>query len=52
MVRLRRLDFEDALWHVAARGNERKDIVRDDAERETFVRILATKLAASSPNGA
>lgn len=41
MARPLRLDFEGALWHVTARGNERRDIVRDDADRETFVRTLA-----------
>lgn len=41
MARPLRLDFEGALWHVTARGNERKAIVRDDTDRETFVRILA-----------
>ena len=42
MARPLRLDFEGALWHVTARGNERKEIVRDDVDRETFVRILAS----------
>lgn len=42
MARPLRLDFEGALWHVTARGNERKPIVRDDVDRETFVRILAS----------
>ena len=42
MTRPLRLDFEGALWHVTARGNERKEIVRDDADRETFVRVLAS----------
>lgn len=42
MARPLRLDFEGALWHVTARGNERKEIVRDDVDREAFVRILAT----------
>jgi putative transposase len=42
MARPLRLDFEGALWHVTARGNERKEIVRDDVDRDAFVRILAS----------
>jgi REP element-mobilizing transposase RayT len=42
MARPLRLDFEGALWHVTARGNERKDIFRDDVDRDAFVRILAS----------
>lgn len=42
MARPLRLDFEGALWHVTARGNERKEIVHDDVDREAFVRLLAT----------
>ncbi len=42
MARPLRLDFEGALWHVTARGNERKEIARDDEDRDTFVRILGS----------
>src|SRR5437867_12869163 len=36
-----RLEFPGALYHVTARGNERRPIVRDDADRERFVVTLA-----------
>ncbi len=42
MVRPLRLDFEGALWHVTARGNDRQAIVRDDEDREHFVRVLSS----------
>jgi len=34
MTRPLRMEFPGALYHVMSRGNERRDIVRDDAERE------------------
>lgn len=34
MSRPLRLEFEGAMWHVTARGSEKKDIYRDDADRE------------------
>ena len=41
MARPLRLEHEYALWHVTSRGNERKDIFRDDVDRERFLQILA-----------
>ena len=41
MARPLRLEFEHALWHITSRGNERRDIYRDDDDRERFVKILA-----------
>lgn len=40
MARPLRLEFAGALWHVTSRGNERKKIFRDDADRELFLTIL------------
>jgi len=41
MSRPLRLEFPGALWHVTSRGNERREIVRDDVDRRRFVRFLA-----------
>jgi REP element-mobilizing transposase RayT len=40
MARPLRIEFEDALYHVTSRGNERRDIFRTDQDRETFLRFL------------
>jgi putative transposase len=36
-----RLEFPGALWHVTSRGNEQRDIFRDDADRRRFVTLLS-----------
>jgi putative transposase len=41
MARPLRLEFEDALWHVFARGNNYENIFRDDADRLRFLEMLA-----------
>src|ERR1700693_2012986 len=41
MARPLRIDFPGALHHVIARGNERKAVFRDDADREFYLRRLA-----------
>jgi len=41
MARPLRLVFAGGVYHVTARGNERKAIVRDDADRARFVDTLA-----------
>ena len=41
MSRQLRLEFPGALWHVTSRGNERRDIYRDDDDRRRFVNLLA-----------
>jgi REP element-mobilizing transposase RayT len=41
MARPLRLAFAGGVYHVTARGNERKPIVRDDADRARFVDTLA-----------
>jgi putative transposase len=40
MSRPLRLDHAGAIWHVMARGNEQKDIYRDDADRERWLELL------------
>lgn len=41
MARPLRIQFPHAVYHVTARGNERKAIVRDDDDRRRFVHTLA-----------
>ena len=40
MARTQRIEYEGAVYHVTARGNERRGIFRDDAEWEHFLRLL------------
>ena len=44
MARPLRVHFEGAIYHVTSRGNERKNIVRSDKDRELFIRVLAQML--------
>ena len=41
MARPLRIEFAGALYHVTARGNERKPIYRSDDDRRQFLRVLA-----------
>ena len=41
MARPLRVQYPGALYHVTARGNERKAIFRSDADRERFLAVLA-----------
>jgi REP element-mobilizing transposase RayT len=41
MARPIRVEFAGAVYHVMARGNERRDIFRDDRDRERFLDTLA-----------
>lgn len=41
MSRPLRVQYPGALYHVTGRGNERKAIFKDDADRREFLRILA-----------
>ncbi len=41
MARPLRVQYPGALYHITARGNERKAIFRSDEDRETFLAILA-----------
>ena len=40
MARPVRVEFADAVYHVTARGNERKAIYRDDADRQRFLETV------------
>ena len=40
MSRPLRLEYPGAIWHVTCRGNERRDVFRDDGDRERFLAIL------------
>src|SRR5208283_319520 len=44
MPRPKRIHYEGAIYHVTSRGNERKKIVLDDADREIFLSVLAENL--------
>lgn len=41
MSRQLRLEFPGAIWHVTSRGNERREIFRDDTDRRRFVTLLS-----------
>ena len=45
MARPLRLSYPGAIYHVTARGNDRQAIVRDDDDRQRFVRTLAEMVA-------
>jgi putative transposase len=40
MARPIRVEFENAVYHVTARGNERRDIYRDVPDRQRFLETL------------
>jgi REP-associated tyrosine transposase len=40
MPRRPRIEFEDAIYHLMARGNARPKIVRDDADRRRLAEGL------------
>lgn len=40
MSRPLRLEHEGDFWHITARGNDRKDIFRDDLDRQTLLELL------------
>jgi putative transposase len=40
MARPLRIQYPGAVYHVTARGNERKPIVRDDKDRHSFLNVL------------
>ncbi len=44
MARPLRIQYPDALYHVTCRGNERRDIFRDDSDRHEFLKILSRSL--------
>ncbi|MDP2269071.1 MAG: transposase, partial [Deltaproteobacteria bacterium] len=42
MARPLRIEYPGAFYHITARGNEQKDIFRDDKDRERFLGYLET----------
>ena len=40
MARPLRIEFPGAVYHITSRGNERREIFRDDYDREDFLNIL------------
>lgn len=40
MGRPLRIEFENAVYHITSRGNERKKIYRDDGDKEKFLGLL------------
>jgi putative transposase len=44
MARPLRIQYPGALYHVTCRGNEQRDIFRDDLDRGRFLQILAQSL--------
>ena len=40
MGRPLRIEFENAVYHITSRGNERKKIYRDDGDKENFLGLL------------
>lgn len=45
MVRPLRIQYPGAVYHVTSRGNERKSIFKDDADRTAFLEILSRSLS-------
>ncbi len=41
MARPLRIEFEDAIYHVTARGNERQPVFRAEGDRKQFLALLA-----------
>ena len=46
MARLQRIEYEGAVYHVTARGNERRALFGDDGDRERFLRVLGESVAS------
>lgn len=42
MARPLRIEYPGAFYHITARGNERKNIFRDERDRERFLAYLET----------
>lgn len=45
MTRPLRLEYAGAFWHVTSRGNERREVFREDSDRLEFLRILGRTVA-------
>jgi len=44
MARPLRIQYPGAVYHVSCRGNEKKDIFKDDGDRQRFLKILTQSL--------
>lgn len=44
MARPLRIQYPGAVYHVTCRGNERREIFRDDKDRKTFLEILSQSI--------
>lgn len=44
MARPLRIEYKSAFYHITARGNERKEIFRDDKDRQRFLDYLETSV--------
>ena len=51
MARAWRIEYEGALYHVLSRGNERRDIVFDNKDRQLFLDLLGQALAHQTAAG-
>jgi hypothetical protein len=40
MARPLRIDIQDGLYHVTSRGWERRDVVRDERDRQRWLQLL------------
>jgi putative transposase len=40
MVRPMRIEFPGAVYHIAARENERKEVFPNDRDREAFIKTI------------
>ena len=46
MARPQRIEYAGAVYHVTARGNERRALFVDEGDRERFVRVLSESVAS------
>lgn len=49
MARPLRIQYPGAVYHITCRGNERREIFRDDKDRYTFLELLKDSLETYSP---
>ena len=48
MTRSLRIQYEGAVYHVSSRGNERKEIFKDEIDRKAFLDLLTDSLKTYS----
>ena len=51
MARLLRIEYQGSVYHITSRGNERKEVYRDAADRTLFLSLLQ-QIQAESLNQA